>query len=153
MSGYHARRPATVSQYLADLNTIPSPTDANQQQENYNLEDDLALFTNTEFFDFDLGSNIEQQPPVAFGTASEEHIRRENASAKASNGNAKALDLNAGKCIVLLHEILQSQTASIPCYTSSLCNCKSMDHKSWNTPSTHPRGARGSDTSLCNHEG
>ena len=97
-----------MSQYLADLNTIPSPTDsANQQQESYSYDDDLALFTNAEFFDFDL----EQQPPVPFDAATEERIRRENASAKASNGNGKGLELSGGTCITYLHETMQSQIA------------------------------------------
>ena len=102
MSGYNARR--TPVQYLADLNTIPSPTDtSNQQPETYNLEDDLALFTNAEFFDFDIGHNIEQQPPGAFDATAEERARRENASSKTTGGNGKGLQINTGTYIGSSH--------------------------------------------------
>ncbi|KAI9852870.1 MAG: hypothetical protein M1838_004429 [Thelocarpon superellum] len=38
--------------YIADLNAIPTPQElALQQQETFNLDDELAKFTNTEFFD------------------------------------------------------------------------------------------------------
>ncbi|KAI2993219.1 hypothetical protein CBS147343_855 [Aspergillus niger] len=56
MSGFNGRRAPNFSQYLDDLNAIPSPYDQalqQQHQDSYNLEDELSLFTNTEFFDFD----------------------------------------------------------------------------------------------------
>lgn len=53
---------------------------AAQQDENYNLDDDLAVFTNAEFFDFDLGDGIEQ-PPIQYDPSQEERARRENAVA------------------------------------------------------------------------
>lgn len=57
MSGYNARRFPNFSQYLDDLNTIPSPYDQalqqQQQQESFNIDAELSLFTNAEFFDFD----------------------------------------------------------------------------------------------------
>ena len=79
-----------MSQYIANLNAIPSAHDiATQQQEGFNLEDDLAIFTNAEFFDFDLGENIDQSP-VNYDPAQEERARRENAAAKGHSG--KGLD-------------------------------------------------------------
>ena len=100
MSGYNTRR--TPAQYLADLNAIPSPTDtSNQPPESYSLDDDLAIFTNAEFFDFDIGHNMEQQPPVNFDAAAEERLRRENAAAKPAGSNGKGLEINAGTYIVL----------------------------------------------------
>lgn len=59
MAAYNPRRSGpNVSQYIANLNAIPSPQDSNgaAQQDAYGLDDDLALFTNVEFLDnFDLG--------------------------------------------------------------------------------------------------
>ncbi|KAL2868472.1 putative bZIP transcription factor (MetR) [Aspergillus lucknowensis] len=56
MAEYNGRRAPNFSQYLEDLNAIPSPYDIamqQQQQEAFNLDSELSLFTNTEFFDFD----------------------------------------------------------------------------------------------------
>ncbi|KAJ5095257.1 hypothetical protein N7532_007548 [Penicillium argentinense] len=55
MAGYNGRRAPNFSQYLDDLNAIPSPYDQalQQQQQTFNQDEELALFTNTEFFDFD----------------------------------------------------------------------------------------------------
>ncbi|MCJ1485677.1 hypothetical protein MMC06_005852 [Schaereria dolodes] len=90
MSVFNGRRAPNVSQYIANLNAIPSAHDiATQQQEGFNLEDDLAIFTNAEFFDFDLGENIDQSP-VNYDPAQEERARRENAAAKGHSG--KGLD-------------------------------------------------------------
>jgi len=45
-----------VSQYIANLNAIPTAQDLqNSNQDNFNIDDDLAMFTNTQFFDFDVG--------------------------------------------------------------------------------------------------
>ena len=54
MSAYNARRAPNVSRYLANLNTMPSPPDSANQQQNLALADNsLDFLTNTEFFDFD----------------------------------------------------------------------------------------------------
>ncbi|OJJ44793.1 hypothetical protein ASPZODRAFT_134929 [Penicilliopsis zonata CBS 506.65] len=55
MSLYNGRRAPNFSQYLDDLNSLPSAYDqtVRQQQESYDVDNELALFTNTEFFDFD----------------------------------------------------------------------------------------------------
>ncbi|PYI10330.1 bZIP transcription factor [Aspergillus sclerotiicarbonarius CBS 121057] len=56
MSEFNGRRAPNFSQYLDDLNAIPSPYDQavqQQQQDSYNFDAELSLFTNTEFFDFD----------------------------------------------------------------------------------------------------
>ncbi|KAM5361637.1 hypothetical protein ACJZ2D_012980 [Fusarium nematophilum] len=59
MSNYNGRRGPNVSQYLRDLNAInrQEPSDA----EPFNMEEDLALFTNTQFFDFETGQNTDYQ--------------------------------------------------------------------------------------------
>ncbi|KAL5340032.1 hypothetical protein BJX70DRAFT_362534 [Aspergillus crustosus] len=59
MAEFNGRRAPNFSQYLEDLNAIPSPYEMvmqqqqQQQQESFNLDNELSLFTNTEFFDFD----------------------------------------------------------------------------------------------------
>lgn len=63
MSNYSGRHGPNVSQYLRDLNTI-SPQDTTAPEDNF-MEEDLALFTNTQFFDFDSGQNTDfQAQPV-----------------------------------------------------------------------------------------
>ncbi|KAF4584317.1 Regulatory protein cys-3 [Ophiocordyceps camponoti-floridani] len=64
MSAYNGRHAPNVSQYLRDLNTI-NPQDTSAADEGFAIEDDLALFTNTQFFDFDSGQNMDfQAQPV-----------------------------------------------------------------------------------------
>jgi len=64
MASFSGQRGPNVSEFIANLNTIPSAQDvANQSQENFNLDDDLAMFTNTQFFDFDIGQDADLQPP------------------------------------------------------------------------------------------
>ena len=84
MASFTGRRPPNVSQYIANLNTIPSAHDIaqQQQQEGYGIDDDLAIFTNAEFFDFDMGENIEQ--PAPYDATLEGRARRENAGSKPS---------------------------------------------------------------------
>ncbi|KAM3072564.1 hypothetical protein ACMFMG_009358 [Clarireedia jacksonii] len=61
---YNGKRGPNVSEYIANLNAIPTPQDIqNSSQENFNIDDDLAMFTNTQFFDFDLGQNTDLQAP------------------------------------------------------------------------------------------
>ncbi|EQL01652.1 Regulatory protein cys-3 [Ophiocordyceps sinensis CO18] len=63
MSTYNGRHGANASHYLRDLNTI-NPQDTTTDDA-FNIEDDLALFTNTQFFDFDSGQNMDfQAQPV-----------------------------------------------------------------------------------------
>ena len=61
---YHGRRGPNVSEYIANLNAIPTAQDLqNSNADNFNLDDDLAMFTNTQFFDFDLGQDADLPPP------------------------------------------------------------------------------------------
>lgn len=70
-----------MSQYIANLNALPTAHDiASQHNDRFGLEDDLTLFTNTEFFDFDLGDDLES-PAVGYSPSQEERARRVNASA------------------------------------------------------------------------
>ncbi|KAK0654597.1 Regulatory protein cys-3 [Lasiodiplodia hormozganensis] len=91
MSGYAGRRAPNVSQYIQDLNTVPTPQELAQPQDNFGIDDDLSLFTNTEFFDFDLGTSlpdVSQAPSLDnFDPHAEERAQRRNASI-ASYGQA-----------------------------------------------------------------
>lgn len=49
MSGYSGRSGVNVSQYLANLNAIPSPQDT--PVESQSRDDEFSLFMNTDFFD------------------------------------------------------------------------------------------------------
>jgi Basic region leucine zipper len=54
MSGYHGRTGPNFSQYINNLNTIPQPYDQDfVPTDDLNLDQELALFTNTDFTDFD----------------------------------------------------------------------------------------------------
>ncbi|KPM44985.1 hypothetical protein AK830_g1539 [Neonectria ditissima] len=69
MASYNGRRGPNVSQYLRDLNAINRQEAG--QEEPFNMEEDLALFTNTQFFDFETGQNTDYQahPAKADGEA------------------------------------------------------------------------------------
>ncbi|KAG7110466.1 hypothetical protein VD0002_g2739 [Verticillium dahliae] len=54
----NGRRGPNVSQYLRDLNTIEAK---GAREEEFRFEDDLAMFTNTQFFDFETGQNTDYQ--------------------------------------------------------------------------------------------
>lgn len=86
MANFGGRRAPNVSQYIANLNTIPSEFDvATQQEENYSLADDLATFTNAEFFDFDLGSGVEAS--VEYDPSQEARVKAENVAARKDSAN------------------------------------------------------------------
>ena len=97
MSGYSARKAPNVSQYIANLNTLPSAHDIATGQDGYPLDDDLAIFTNAEFFDFDLGENYD---PSMEG-------RTKQATA-AKNNDAKDLSYDNGRCTIYVHALLSS---------------------------------------------
>lgn len=90
MAGFNGRRVPNVSQYIANLNTIPSAQDvANPRDDNFRLDDDLAVFTNAEFFDFDLSEGAAgiEQGPINYDPSQEERARRENAAAHKNNSH------------------------------------------------------------------
>lgn len=67
MSNYNGRRGPNVSHFLRDLNAIP--THQESVEEKFNMEDELALFTNTQFFDLETGQNTDYQAqPVKVDT-------------------------------------------------------------------------------------
>ncbi|KAL8901023.1 MAG: hypothetical protein Q9207_005402 [Kuettlingeria erythrocarpa] len=68
MTGYVGRKAPNVSHYLSNLNAIPSDQDVGTQQPDDFDFNDLATFTNTQFFDFDQGEHAFHSP-VDYGQA------------------------------------------------------------------------------------
>jgi hypothetical protein len=87
---YNGRRGPNVSEYIANLNAIPTAQDLQSSNQDSFLEDDLALFTNTQFFDFDIG----QEADLAAGSYAEGH-------SAADNFDGKGLDFASGQWICL----------------------------------------------------
>ncbi|KFZ04218.1 hypothetical protein V502_10317 [Pseudogymnoascus sp. VKM F-4520 (FW-2644)] len=59
----NGQRGPNVAEFIANLNAIPTAQDlAAQQQQDFNFDDDLAMFTNATFFDFDIGQDADLQP-------------------------------------------------------------------------------------------
>lgn len=60
-----------MSEYIANLNAVPSAQDLQSSNaDTFNLDEDLAMFTNTQFFDYDLGQDADLQP--SFGAEGRE---------------------------------------------------------------------------------
>lgn len=58
---YNGRRGPNVTRYLRTLTMMDAAPASTE--ESYNIESDLALFTNAQFFDFDSGQNTDFQAP------------------------------------------------------------------------------------------
>jgi hypothetical protein len=97
MSEYNGRRAPNFSQYLQDLNAIPSPYDQalqQQQQDVFNLDAELSMFTNTEFFDFD---NFGDLNLPTFNSVEGDSLKTETKPKTAHNTDMEFLDLLGGK--------------------------------------------------------
>lgn len=72
MSNYDSTR--VPSEFLASLNAIPSAIDV-PTTDDFNFDTDLAMFTNTTFFDFDAGQDLDitQPNPQHFENQGFEH--------------------------------------------------------------------------------
>ncbi|KAK2748744.1 hypothetical protein FQN57_000325 [Myotisia sp. PD_48] len=69
MSEFNGRRAPNFTQYLNDLNTIQPAYDQGlrQEQELFDVDAELALFTNAEFLDFDPAGDMSANArPVKF---------------------------------------------------------------------------------------
>ncbi|KAJ9130389.1 Regulatory protein cys-3 [Pleurostoma richardsiae] len=80
-SNYNGRRGPNVSQYLRELRTIPTDVPA---EENYPTGDELLKFTNTQFFDFDLGTTTDYQAPPVKPESDTQSTRQEEPSSATS---------------------------------------------------------------------
>ena len=100
MSGYSGRKGPNVSQYLANLNAVPSAQEiAARQDDNFSFEDDLAIFTNTEFFDYDSGFSIAQQP-IEYDTSQDETVKQGNTPVLEED--VKNLGFDNGMCASII---------------------------------------------------
>lgn len=96
MSGYGGRRAPNFAQYLEDLNTIPSPYDQSlqqQQNDSFNIDAELELFTNTEFLDF--GHFGDMSMPLSFDPAEDDKTQGKKQQDKQTDMNY--MDLLTGK--------------------------------------------------------
>lgn len=95
MANYSGRRGPNVSQYLRELNAMPSDTPV---EERFPVGDDeLALFTNTQFFDFESGQTTDFQPPPGKPDSDTQSTRPEEPSSAASAiGEFSSLDFISG---------------------------------------------------------
>ncbi len=92
---YNGRRGPNVSEYIANLNAIPSAQDIQTiDQQSFNFDDDLALFTNTNFFDFDQGQGRDVDLPApSYGGDG----MGGPAAMTPGSGELKPLDYNTGE--------------------------------------------------------
>lgn len=104
MSTYNGgRRGPNVSQYLRDLNAI-SPS---EPEENFAMEDDLAMFTNAQFFDFETGQTTEYHPSKAMETTEAPSVA--SPTSESTMGDMSGIDFITGElrcvvfCSVLVH--------------------------------------------------
>lgn len=103
MTNYQGRRAPNVSQFIADLNTIPTDLDmpAPNREAGMGMSDDFSLFTNAELYDFDLGDLSEFNPAADYDPAQEERARRLNASAFRQENGKPAEVLPNGKTTLI----------------------------------------------------
>lgn len=147
MSGYNGRRGPNVSQYVANLNTIPSAQDtASRNQDPLEIENDLALFTNTEFFDFDLGEVPDLTQPVEYDPAIEERARRQNASAynRRLNSDNTNTNNNSSKSVDFINGDFQfPEFSSFPNTVAdpSMSNLQSTQINGYHIPTYSPPGS------------
>ncbi|BCR85099.1 putative bZIP transcription factor (MetR) [Aspergillus chevalieri] len=123
MSEFNGRRAPNFSQYLDDLNAIPSPYDQavqqQQKQESFNLDAELSLFTNAEFFDFDQfgelnlpifdsvdndklkdnSNNAEQNPDLKFLDFLKDGLNNMNNDFPSANFNNASTNNSAGQSL------------------------------------------------------
>jgi len=96
MSSYNGRRAPNFSQYLEDLNAIPPPYErpVRQQDDPFNLDAELAMFTNTEFLDFDNFPDVDM--PVSFDAIPEEKTQSHETGLSNKALGSEYLDLLNG---------------------------------------------------------
>lgn len=97
------RRDPTVSQYLRELRTIPPLSATFATEDAFGKDEDLSLFANSEFFDFDLDHTTDYQPAsgisISETTTAGSPIRPEDQDAMATlmADDFAGLDFISGK--------------------------------------------------------
>lgn len=92
---YSGRTGPNVSEYIANLNAIPSAADLPNDEE-FNLDADLAMFTNTQFFDYDLGEDTDLQATSLRGDG------QDGRAVAPDNVDMNSLEFMNGKHILFL---------------------------------------------------
>jgi len=96
MSGYHGRAGPNFSQYINNLNTIPPYEQEPQPVDEVDFAQDLAMFTNAEFNDFDslngMPGNMQNGLPFDLN---DDNAKRQNGD----NQNMKFQDMLAGDAV------------------------------------------------------
>ncbi|KAK2831966.1 hypothetical protein FQN49_006989 [Arthroderma sp. PD_2] len=78
MADFNGRRAPNFSQYLNELNTIPSPYEQTAKPEEiFDVDAELALFTNAEFLDFDPASTVKMDEQPVSGAVSPANGRQD----------------------------------------------------------------------------
>ncbi|KAJ5176364.1 uncharacterized protein N7482_002241 [Penicillium canariense] len=131
MANFNGRRAPNFSEYLDDLNAIPSPYDEavqqRQQQNAFNLDEELALFTNTEFFDFDKFNDLSLP---TFDSVEKTSPVEAIAEQSTQNADMKFLDFlndGLGNMPEYQHE-LNPVNASVPVQNASYSRVPSVSH-------------------------
>jgi hypothetical protein len=93
---YNGRRGPNVSAYIANLNAVPTEQDLQSSNQDSFIDDDLAMFTNTQFFDFDIGGDADLQAGGFAEGPSGQHGSPDDVE-------AKGLDFMPGQFRSVLH--------------------------------------------------
>ena len=78
---YNTRPRPNVSQYIANLNIIPGQNELPQPPETFSTDDELALFVNSDFFDFDANGVQNVEGSIEFDPALDVRSRHQHATA------------------------------------------------------------------------
>ncbi|KAF2809520.1 uncharacterized protein BDZ99DRAFT_488447 [Mytilinidion resinicola] len=136
---YNGRRGPNVSQYIAGLNTIQPVEDLPDPL--LNMDEDMALFTNTEFIDWDHGS-LDVPQPLDYDPVAEQRARRMNASRGSYSSATK--EFGAASKPEFLNSDFQFQDFSG--FNSSITDPQ-LPNLSQNTPAGYPLASYGSPVS------
>lgn len=83
MATFAGRRAPNVSQYISNLNVVqPEGDDGLGNDDAYNFEADLHMFTNTDFFEYPVGDNALEQSILDYAPSQDERGGRANEDAK-----------------------------------------------------------------------
>lgn len=103
MSGYNGRRGPNVSQYVANLNTLPTNQDL--LEEPLDLETDLSIFTNSDFIEWD-PSGTDLSAPIDFLDSEQQQPpnRQPASNSRLSAVDEPKMDFSmTGKCLACLY--------------------------------------------------
>ncbi|EYE97857.1 putative bZIP transcription factor (MetR) [Aspergillus ruber CBS 135680] len=151
MSEFNGRRAPNFSQYLDDLNAIPSPYDQavqqQQKQDSFNLDAELSLFTNAEFFDFDQfnlptfdsvdndklkdnSNNVEQNPDLKFLDFLNDGLNNMSNDFSSTNFNSVGTNNSAGQSV----STQNAPFTNVPSVSNGLPNVNTAEFSNQSSP-------------------